>query len=157
MTTSTSTEARSAVRTAAHRRTRTARSAVGLGLRMRRNWQLYAMLALPLIWLAIFAYWPMYGVIIAFKDYNVVSGIWGSPWAGMKYFHRFVESYQFWRLIKNTVYLHVYELVATFPLPIILALCLNTIRKKWFSRSAQLITTHRTSSPRWSWSGWSSY
>ncbi|WP_327634148.1 ABC transporter permease subunit [Kribbella sp. NBC_00482] len=117
-----------------------AKSRAGLGLRMRRNWQLYAMLALPLIWLAIFAYWPMYGVIIAFKDYNVVSGIWGSPWAGMKYFDRFVESYQFWRLIKNTVYLHVYELVATFPLPIILALCLNTVRRKWFSRTTQLIT-----------------
>ncbi|MEU4293650.1 ABC transporter permease subunit [Kribbella sp. NPDC026596] len=140
MTTSTEAEARSSVRTAAHKRTRTAKNAVGLGLRMRRNWQLYAMLALPLLWLAIFAYWPMYGVIIAFKDYNVVSGIWGSPWAGMKYFDRFVESYQFWRLIKNTVYLHVYELVATFPLPIILALCLNTVRKKWFSRSTQLIT-----------------
>ncbi|GAB2640355.1 ABC transporter permease [Kribbella swartbergensis] len=113
---------------------------VRLGIRMRRNWQLYAMLALPLIWLAIFAYWPMYGVIIAFKDYNVVSGIWGSPWAGFKYFDRFIESYQFWKLIRNTVYLHVYELVATFPLPIILALCLNTVRRKWFSRSAQLIT-----------------
>ncbi|WP_410787457.1 ABC transporter permease [Kribbella sp. C-35] len=136
----TETETRSSVRSAGHKRTRVAKSRVGLGLRMRRNWQLYAMLALPLIWLAIFAYWPMYGVIIAFKDYNVVSGIWGSPWAGMKYFDRFVESYQFWRLIKNTVYLHVYELVATFPLPIILALCLNTVRKKWFSRSAQLIT-----------------
>ncbi|WUJ69046.1 ABC transporter permease subunit [Kribbella soli] len=136
----TSTEARSSVRSATHKRTRTAKNAVGLGLRMRRNWQLYAMLLLPMLWLAIFAYWPMYGVIIAFKDYNVVQGIWGSPWAGMKYFDRFVESYQFWRLIKNTVYLHVYELVATFPLPIILALCLNTIRKKWFSRASQLIT-----------------
>jgi putative aldouronate transport system permease protein len=136
----TETETRSSVRSAAHKRTQVAKSRAGLGLRIRRNWQLYAMLALPLIWLAIFAYWPMYGVIIAFKDYNVVSGIWGSPWAGMKYFERFVESYQFWRLIKNTVYLHVYELVATFPLPIILALCLNTVRKKWFSRSAQLIT-----------------
>ena len=73
------------------------------------------MLALPLIWLAIFAYWPMYGVIIAFKDYNVVSGIWGSPWVGFKHFDRFIESYQFWKLIRNTVYLHVYELVATFP------------------------------------------
>ncbi|MFG1813098.1 ABC transporter permease [Kribbella sp. NPDC049174] len=117
-----------------------AKPSVRLGIRMRRNWQLYAMLALPLIWLAIFAYWPMYGVIIAFKDYNVVSGIWGSPWAGFKYFDRFIESYQFWKLIRNTVYLHVYELVATFPLPIILALCLNTVRRKWFSRSAQLIT-----------------
>jgi len=117
-----------------------AKPSVRLGIRMRRNWQLYAMLALPLVWLAIFAYWPMYGVIIAFKDYNVVSGIWGSPWAGFKYFDRFIESYQFWKLIKNTVFLHVYELVATFPLPIVLALCLNTVRRKWFSRSAQLIT-----------------
>src|SRR5689334_6272085 len=125
---------------AAHKRERTAKSSVGLGLRMRRNWQLYAMLALPLIWLAVFAYWPMYGVIIAFKDYNVVSGIWGSPWVGLKHFERFVDSYQFWRLIRNTVFLHVYELLATFPLPIILALCLNTVRRKWFSRSAQLIT-----------------
>ncbi|MGW1340881.1 ABC transporter permease [Kribbella sp. NPDC002412] len=122
------------------RRAKEPKPSVRLGIRMRRNWQLYAMLALPLIWLAIFAYWPMYGVVIAFKDYNVVSGIWGSPWAGFKYFDRFIESYQFWKLIKNTVYLHVYELVATFPLPIILALCLNTVRKKWFSRSAQLIT-----------------
>ena len=136
----TSTQARPAVRDAAHKRTRSAKSSVGLGLRMRRHWQLYVMLALPLIWLAIFAYWPMYGVIIAFKDYNVVSGILGSPWVGLKHFDRFVESYQFWRLIRNTVFLHVYELVATFPLPIVLALCLNTVRKKWFSRSAQLIT-----------------
>ena len=138
--TTTETDTRASVQPASHKRTRVAKSRVGLGLRIRRNWQLYAMLALPLIWLAIFAYWPMYGVIIAFKDYNVVSGIWGSPWVGLKYFDRFVESYQFWRLIKNTVYLHVYELVATFPLPIILALCLNTVRKKWFSRSTQLIT-----------------
>lgn len=122
------------------KRGRSAKPPVRLGLRMRRNWQLYAMLALPLIWLAIFAYWPMYGVIIAFKDYNVVSGIIGSPWAGFKHFDRFIESYQFWRLIRNTISLHVYELVATFPLPIILALCLNTIRKRWYSRSVQLIT-----------------
>ncbi|WP_350276834.1 ABC transporter permease subunit [Kribbella sp. HUAS MG21] len=136
----TSTQARPSVRKATRARSRTAKPSVGLGLRMRRHWQLYVMLALPLVWLAIFAYWPMYGVIIAFKDYNVVSGILGSPWVGMKHFDRFVESYQFWRLIRNTVGLHLYELVATFPLPIILALCLNTVRKKWFSRSAQLIT-----------------
>ncbi len=147
-----STETRASVETAkppagrqspnGHRkgRVKAPKPSVRLGIRMRRNWQLYVMLALPLIWLAVFAYWPMYGVVIAFKDYNVVSGILGSPWVGFKHFERFVESYQFWNLIRNTVYLHVYELVATFPLPIILALCLNTIRKKWFSRSAQLIT-----------------
>ncbi|WP_112240885.1 ABC transporter permease [Kribbella monticola] len=113
---------------------------LGLGARMRRHWQLYAMLAIPLVWLAIFAYWPMYGVVIAFKDYNVVDGILGSRWVGLKHFERFVESYQFWRLIRNTVVLHVYELVATFPLPIILALGLNMVRRRWYSRSVQLIT-----------------
>lgn len=119
---------------------RRSRAIASRGIRIRRHWQLYAMLALPLIWLAIFAYWPMYGVVIAFKDYNAVSGIIGSPWVGMKHFHRFVESYQFWQLIRNTVILHVYELVATFPLPIVLALALNTVRRRWYRRSVQLIT-----------------
>ena len=98
------------------------------------------MLAIPLMWLAIFAYWPMYGAIIAFKDYNIVDGILGSRWVGMKHFERFVESYQFWRLIKNTLILHVYELVATFWLPILLALGLNMARRRWYRRSVQLIT-----------------
>lgn len=111
-----------------------------LGTRVRRHWQLYAMLSLPLLFLAVFSYWPMYGIVIAFKDYNVVDGILGSPWVGFKHFDRFVNSYLFWRLIKNTVFLHVYELVATFPLPIMLALALNSVRRKWFSRSVQLIT-----------------
>ena len=114
--------------------------AVGLGTRLRRNWQLYAMLAIPLVWLAIFAYWPMYGAIIAFKDYNVVDGILGSRWVGFKHFERFVESYQFWRLIKNTLILHVYELLATFWLPILLALGLNMARQRWYRRSVQMIT-----------------
>src|SRR5687768_10686551 len=117
-----------------------AKQAMGLGARMRRNWQLYAMLAIPLVWLAIFAYWPMYGAIIAFKDYNIVDGILGSRWVGMKHFERFVESYQFWRLIKNTLILHVYELVATFWLPILLALGLNMARRRWYRRWVQLIT-----------------
>jgi len=116
------------------------RGGAGLKARLRRHWQLYAMLALPLLWLAIFAYWPMYGVIIAFKDFNIVDGIWGSPWVGFKHFERFMESYLFLRLLRNTVVLHVYELVATFPLPIILALALNMVRRRWFSRSVQLIT-----------------
>lgn len=119
---------------------RKAATAISLPARIRRNWQLYAMLAIPLVWLGIFAYWPMYGVVIAFKEYTVVDGIWGSEWVGLKHFQRFVESYQFWRLLRNTVVLHVYELVATFPLPILLALGLNMVRRRWFSRSVQLIT-----------------
>ncbi|MFB6722524.1 ABC transporter permease [Kribbella sp. NPDC056345] len=116
------------------------KQAVSLGTRMRRNWQLYAMLAIPLVWLAIFAYWPMYGAIIAFKDYNVIDGILGSRWVGFKHFERFVESYQFGRLIKNTLVLQVYELFATFWPPILLALGLNMARRKWYRRSVQLIT-----------------
>ncbi|MFI5734694.1 ABC transporter permease [Kribbella sp. NPDC051587] len=127
-------------RTPARPGVRKAKQAVGLGTRMRRNWQLYAMLAVPLIWLAIFAYWPMYGAIIAFKDYNVVDGILGSRWVGLKHFERFVESYQFGRLIKNTLVLQVYELFATFWPPILLALGLNMARRKWYRRSVQLIT-----------------
>ncbi|WP_433168585.1 ABC transporter permease [Kribbella sp. CA-247076] len=127
-------------RTPAHSTARPKKQALGLGARMRRNWQLYAMLAVPLLWLAIFAYWPMYGAIIAFKDYNVVDGILGSRWVGFKHFERFVESYQFWRLLKNTLILHVYELLATFWLPILLALGLNMARRRWYRRSVQLIT-----------------
>ncbi|TDD59174.1 sugar ABC transporter permease [Kribbella antibiotica] len=127
-------------RTPARSGARPAKHAVGLGTRMRRNWQLYAMLAVPLIWLAIFAYWPMYGAIIAFKDYNVVDGILGSRWVGFKHFERFLESYQFGRLIKNTLVLQIYELFATFWPPILLALGLNMARRKWYRRSVQLIT-----------------
>ncbi|WP_132143715.1 ABC transporter permease [Kribbella antiqua] len=130
----------SSTTTPAATRTPARKSGPGLKAKLRRHWQMYAMLALPLLWLAIFAYWPMYGVIIAFKDFNVVDGIWGSPWVGLKHFERFTDSYLFWRLIKNTVVLHVYELVATFPLPIILALALNMVRRRWFSRWVQLIT-----------------
>ncbi|GAA2792293.1 ABC transporter permease [Kribbella solani] len=119
---------------------RPAKKKLGLGERLRRHWQLYAMLALPLIWLAIFAYWPMYGAIIAFKDYNVVDGIFGSRWVGFKHFERFVESYQFGRLLKNTLVLYTYELLATFWPPILLALGLNMARRRWYRRSVQLIT-----------------
>lgn len=108
--------------------------------RIKQGWQLYAMLALPIIYLALFNYWPMLGVQIAFRNYNPVDGIWGSEWVGFDNFDRFVNSYLFWRLIKNTLILQLYGLFATFPLPIILALALNYVRRKWFSRSVQMIT-----------------
>ncbi|MEV0797594.1 ABC transporter permease subunit [Kribbella sp. NPDC050281] len=107
---------------------------------LKRCWQLYVMLAVPMLLLAIYNYWPMYGVQIAFRDYNVVDGITGSPWAGLKYFQRFVESYQFWPVVKNTIVLNIYELVATFPLPIVLAIGLNYVRRRWFGRTVQMVT-----------------
>lgn len=108
--------------------------------RMRQGWQLYAMLALPLIYLAIFNFWPILGVQIAFRNYNPLGGVWGSPWVGFDNFDRFFHSYLFWRLIKNTLILDGYNLIAGFPIPIILALSLNYVRRRWFAKSVQMIT-----------------
>ncbi|GAB3411189.1 ABC transporter permease [Flindersiella endophytica] len=107
---------------------------------IRNNWQLYVMLIPPVVFTLVFMYWPMYGVQIAFRNYNVVDGIAGSPWVGFEHFQRFMDSYLFWPVIRNTIILHTYELVATFPLPIVLALALNTLRRRWFKRSVQMIT-----------------
>lgn len=107
---------------------------------IKAAWQLYAMLALPLAYLAIYKYGPIYGVQIAFRNYNPVDGITGSPWVGLDNFVRFVNSYQFGQIISNTVILHLYELVAMAPLPIVLALALNYVKQRWFARSVQMIT-----------------
>jgi putative aldouronate transport system permease protein len=82
----------------------------------------------------------MANVVIAFKDYNVVKGIWGSSWVGFKYFQLFFENPQFGMLIKNTLYLSIYQLVVDFPLPIMLALCLNEVKSKFFKRTVQMVT-----------------
>ncbi|MFD2080432.1 multiple sugar transport system permease protein/putative aldouronate transport system permease protein [Actinopolymorpha cephalotaxi] len=108
--------------------------------RIGHGWQLYLMLLLPVAYVIIFQYWPMYGVQIAFRNYNVVQGITGSPWVGFDNFTRFIESYQFWPVIRNTIVLQAYELVATFPLPIVLALALNYVRVRWFQRTVQMVT-----------------
>ena len=92
------------------------------------NWQLYLMLLLPVIWLFIFCYLPMTGIQIAFKDFKIRQGIWGSPWVGFENFERFFTSYQFTRVLKNTLLISLYSLVASFPPPIVLALSLNVVR-----------------------------
>lgn len=112
---------------------------VSLGKRMLRAWQLYAMLAIPLLWVIIFCYWPLYGIQIAFRDYTPAHGVTGSEWVGFEHFVRFLTSYQFAELIRNTVVLHMYELLIGFPAPILLALALNAVRQKAFSRAVQLV------------------
>jgi putative aldouronate transport system permease protein len=107
--------------------------------RARRSWQLYVMLALPLLYLLLFKYWPMYGVQIAFRTFNVVDGITGSPWVGLANFERFVHSFNFWQIISNTVILSVYSLAAGFPLPILLALALNHINRQWYKKTVQMV------------------
>jgi putative aldouronate transport system permease protein len=82
----------------------------------------------------------MASAVIAFKDYNVIQGVWGSPWAGFKYFDLFFSNPVFWNLIKNTLGLSFYALVVGFPIPIILAICLNEVRDGFFRRFTQLVT-----------------
>ena len=90
-----------------------------------RNWQLYLLILLPFIHVLIFKYFPMYGAQIAFKKFNAAKGIWGSPWIGFTHFIRFFGSYDFIRILSNTLILSVYGLIAGFPIPIILAVSLN--------------------------------
>ena len=106
----------------------------------RRHWQLYVVMLPGLLYFFVFKYVPMAFAVIAFKEYNVVKGMWGSPWAGTKYFDLFFSNPVFWTLIKNTLGLSIYALVVGFPIPIILAVCLNEIRNGFFKRFTQQIT-----------------
>jgi len=108
--------------------------------KMARHWQLYIVILLPIAYLIIFKYVPMAGVVIAFKDYNVIKGIFGSEWVGLKYFNQFFESPNFWLYMKNTLGISFYGLLVGFPAPIILALALNEVRNGLFKKSVQLIS-----------------
>lgn len=108
--------------------------------KMARCWQLYLILLLPVLYLLIFCYYPMLGVQIAFKDFTVAKGIWGSPWVGLKHFQKFISSPQFYRVIKNTLLVSIYSLIASTPIPIVLALCVTYLRNTFFKKSVQMIT-----------------
>ncbi|MBR4889285.1 MAG: sugar ABC transporter permease [Clostridia bacterium] len=108
--------------------------------RMAERWQLYALLALPLIYVLVFAYGPMGGLVIAFKDYKYKLGIWGSPWVGMENFVRFFTSYKFWGIVRNTLALSVYTLVAGFPVTIFFALCINAFPGAKYAKVVQTVT-----------------
>ena len=95
-----------------------------------RHWQLYLLVLPPVAFFLIFKYYPMLDAVLAFKDYNVIKGIWGSPLIGWANFRLFFSNPIFWELIQNTVYLSGYLILAGFPVPIILALMLNEIRKR---------------------------
>ncbi|MEC0229489.1 ABC transporter permease [Paenibacillus alba] len=93
-----------------------------------------------LVYYAVFHYAPMYGALIAFKEYSPMKGILGSEWVGFAHFKDFFGSYYFWRILKNTIVISLYSLVFEFPAPIILALLINEVRSKMFKRVAQTIT-----------------
>ncbi len=103
------------------------------------NWQLYAMLLIPVVLTIIYKYIPMYGIQIAFRDYKASRGMWGSEWVGLKWFERFFGSPNCVRMIKNTVLLSFYSLLWSFPIPIVLALMINQLRFKRFKRTVQTV------------------
>lgn len=111
-----------------------------VGKRIRKSLPYYALILLPLIYLLVFKYYPMLGVQIAFKDFKVRGGIWGSPWVGWKHFQTFFQSSTAGTIIKNTFLLSLYYLIASFPIPIVLAICLNECRSTKFKKFTQMIT-----------------
>jgi putative aldouronate transport system permease protein len=106
----------------------------------RRHWQLYLLIIPPIAYFIIFKYVPMVNAVLAFKDYNVIKGIWGSPWAGTKYFELLFQNPAFVTLIKNTLYISFYSLIVGFPVPILLALALNEIKNGTFKKTVQMVT-----------------
>jgi putative aldouronate transport system permease protein len=105
-----------------------------------RNWSLYVLVLPVILFFIIIQYKPMYGAIIAFKDYTPALGIEKSEWVGLANFTRFINSVYFGRLFKNTILLSVYSLIFGFPAPIILALLLNELRNQKFKSLAQTVT-----------------
>lgn len=107
---------------------------------LKKNWFVY-LLAIPVVaWFLVFCYGPMWGVLIAFKDYKPLLGFAESDWVGFKHFIDFFQGPYFWRVIKNTLLLNVWGIVFGFTAPIILALMLNEIRDGKFKKSVQTIT-----------------
>lgn len=107
---------------------------------VKKNWQLYVFFLLPALLLTIiFKYVPMGGVLIAFEDYNVIDGVFGSKWVGLEYFRRFLASPDFMNYLVNTLKLSIYGLLWGFPIPIILALLLNQIRRAGIRKKIQLL------------------
>lgn len=108
---------------------------------LRRDWQLYLFLLIPVVYIIIFAYVPMGGLQIAFKDFAARKGIFGSPWVGLKHFKKFFSSVYFGRTVGNTLALSAYSLACGWPLPIIVALMLNCYRSQKVKSITQTIMT----------------
>lgn len=108
--------------------------------KIRTNYDLYLMLLPGLIVIVLFHYLPMYGAIIAFKDYNLMEGIIKSPWVGLKHFNALFQAREFQRVFRNTLLISIYRLIFQFPIPIVLALLINEVSHMFFKRTVQTIT-----------------
>jgi putative aldouronate transport system permease protein len=108
--------------------------------RFKNSLELYLLLLPSLILLALFSYLPMYGILIAFKNYIPTLGVWASPWVGFEHFKQFFNSYQFSLTIKNTLSISLYSILIGFPLPIAVAILSNQIRNQRFKKVFQVTT-----------------
>lgn len=108
--------------------------------RIKKCKYLYIILIIPMLYYFFFHYMPMYGVLIAFKDYNIGKGVWGSTWVGLKHFRKFLMDTYFWKLVRNTLFLNIYGLLWGFPIPILLAIMLNEVKHSKFKRLIQTVS-----------------
>ena len=129
---------RNAVSTASTLTKRTPWAAWWRRFKLERAW--YAMMVLPVAYLVIFHYVPMAGIVLAFQDYKMGRGVFGSDWVGFKWFIQFFESFYFWRLMRNTLLLSFYSIVFGFPMPIIFALMLNEMKVLPLKRVVQTVS-----------------
>lgn len=106
---------------------------------IRGNMDMYMLLIPGLIFLFLFKYAPMYGIIIAFQDFNIFGGISGSEWVGMAQFERLLHSDEFLQVLTNTLLISLYKITILFPIPIVIALMLNEVRRMFFKRTIQTI------------------
>lgn len=103
----------------------------------RRDWDLLVIISLPFAYYVVFRYVPMYGIVLAFKNFSAAKGILGSTWVGLKWFQQFFTSAYFPRIVRNTFLVSIYYLIFSFPVPIIFAILLSEIRHRWYQRIAQ--------------------
>jgi len=108
--------------------------------RIGNHWQVYCFLILPLIYLVLFSYVPMTGVQIAFRKFTIRDGIWGSKWVGLTNLFKFFDTYNSLTIIKNTLTISLYNIIAGFPIPILFALLLNCVRNERYKKTIQTIT-----------------
>ncbi|MDF2923729.1 MAG: protein lplB [Paenibacillaceae bacterium] len=107
--------------------------------RMRASISLYVLLVPGLLYLFLFKYVPMYGLVISFQDYNIFKGVTGSEWVGLRHFRMLFQSAEFWQVFRNTMFISVYKLVFLFPIPVLVAVLLNEIRHLKFKKTVQTI------------------
>lgn len=110
-----------------------------LKLYFKQSWQLYALMLLPLLFILVFKFGSYFGLTIAFKDYKVARGFGGSEWVGFEVFEKIFSKRDFGKSVRNTLFLNLLDLIFSFPMPIILALCLNEIKSKWFKKITQTL------------------